>query len=92
MSAVAYYRNNAQRREQLASSGHVKFLTQVNSGGESPYLLAVIESTDGKKMLGKIVDTAVADLVIGQGVVAVVRRDNVSPDGFIAYGIKFRPA
>ncbi len=58
---------------------------------DAPYVVAVVELIDGKRIVGQLIDVFNKDIKTGSKVEAVYRRQK-RPDaeGVIYYGIKFR--
>ncbi len=58
----------------------------------APYAVAVIELSDGTRVLGQLTDVDISEVKTGMEVEAVFRRiTEEGKDGIIEYGIKFRP-
>ncbi|MEZ0345351.1 MAG: Zn-ribbon domain-containing OB-fold protein [Infirmifilum sp.] len=61
--------------------------------GKEPYVIAVVELEGGAKVLAQLTDVKPEDVKVGMEVEAVFRRyRELSHDGVIEYGVKFRPA
>lgn len=57
----------------------------------APYIAALIEFKDGKRMAGQVIDTKFDEIKNGQKVKAVLRKVREPDDeGVIPYGIKFK--
>lgn len=57
-----------------------------------PYAVAMVETEDGIKITGQIVDADLTKIEIGMKVRVVFRRiSEEGPDGIIHYGFKFAP-
>lgn len=57
----------------------------------APYTLAIIEFSNGKKLMAQLTDVAVDEPVIGMKVERVTRKLSETNDGVIVYGVKYRP-
>ena len=59
---------------------------------EAPYPIVIVQTDNGSKMIGQLVDWAPTDLVKGRKVTAVLRRlFPEDAESVIAYTIKFKP-
>ena len=59
---------------------------------EAPYISAIVEFQNKKRMSVQVVDCDEKEFKEGQEVVAVIRRiGKATPDGLIQYGVKVRP-
>jgi len=57
-----------------------------------PYAVAMVETDDGVKITGQLVDADLTSLEIGMPVRAVLRKiSEDGPDGIVHYGFKFAP-
>lgn len=59
---------------------------------QAPYIIGLVELTDGTRILSQIVDVSVEELKPGIEVEAVFRKIRAEEEsGIIEYGYKFRP-
>lgn len=59
---------------------------------EAPYVSAIVEFENKKRMSVQVVDCEGNELKEGQKVVVVIRRiGKATPDGLIQYGVKVKP-
>ncbi|MEM4255632.1 MAG: Zn-ribbon domain-containing OB-fold protein [Candidatus Norongarragalinales archaeon] len=92
---------NCRRKGNLAAKkmpeeGKIYSFTEVHAGAkgfenETPYVLAVIELSNGVKLLSHVVDSPAEKIKIGAGVKVVFRKIFAEgEEGIIAYGFKFK--
>lgn len=92
-------RDSIGRMERVNLSGKARVLewTEVHKPApgyedQSPYLLALIQTEEGPRIMGQVVDAEAVALDEGTPVEAVFRRIASDGDaGVIHYGIKWRP-
>lgn len=90
-------RESIDRMERIRLAGHGRVLewTRVHRaapgyGLQVPYLIALIETDEGPRVLGQVVETDHVD--VGTPVQAVFRRiGEDGPSGVIHYGMKWKP-
>lgn len=59
---------------------------------EAPYISAIVEFENKKRMSVQVVNCDENDLKEGQEVIVVIRRiGKATPDGLILYGVKVKP-
>lgn len=96
-SPVKNWRETKKIHKYLGKTGKVITWTKVfvaPSGfeHEAPYISAIIEFKDGKRMAAQIVDCTEEQIIEGMEVVTVVRKiGKPASDEIINYGIKVKP-
>lgn len=89
-------RKGSLQAKKMPDEGKVFSFTEVHSGAkgfenETPYTLAIVELSNGVKVLGHIVDTPKEKIKTGAHARAVFRRIFAEgEEGIIAYGFKFK--
>jgi hypothetical protein len=84
-------------RVKLKGEGKVFSFTEVQEGPEEmamqrPYVVAMIETEEGVRFTGQVIDCESCDVQIGMPVRAVLRKlSEEGPSGVIHYGFKFTP-
>jgi uncharacterized OB-fold protein len=97
LSPVKIWRNQKHIASRLGRVGKIISwsLIRVPPDGfsdQAPYPIAVVELSDGSRILSQIVDWEESLLTRGQKVKTVVRRTiETTQDGVIPYGIKVKP-
>ncbi|MFH1056358.1 MAG: Zn-ribbon domain-containing OB-fold protein [Candidatus Micrarchaeota archaeon] len=82
--------------KKMPEEGKIYSFTEVHAGAkgfenETPYTMAIIELTNGVKVLGHVVDSPKEKIKIGAGVKVVFRKIFAEgEEGIIAYGFKFK--
>lgn len=91
------WRQHRQLHKYIGQTGKVIVWTKVyvapeGFDHEAPYICAIVEFANGKRISVQVVDCDEKDLKEGQEVVAVIRRiGKAAPDGLIQYGVKVKP-
>ncbi len=68
------------------------YVAPVGFEHEAPYIAAIVEFENKKRMSVQVVDCDEYGLKYGQKVVGVIRRiGKAAPDGLILYGVKVKP-
>jgi uncharacterized OB-fold protein len=96
----SFHRQSIGRLEpvQLSGEGEVVSYTVVHEPAEGfemqvPYVLAVVQTPEGPRLTGSVVDVEPGDVKIGLKVRAIFRKlREEGPAGVIHYGYKFAPA
>ena len=97
ISPVKVWRRQKHIRQFLGKKGKVLSWTKIFVAGSShkkfaPYPVVLVEFEDKTRLYGQLVDFDNSDIKIGMKVESVLRKvRQVSDDGVIAYGIKFKP-
>ena len=82
--------------KQMPLEGKIYSFTEVSSGPrgfehETPYTLALVELTNGVRVLSQVVDSDEEDIKIGAPAKMVFRKAmEDGEEGIIAYGYKFK--
>jgi uncharacterized protein len=82
--------------KQFSGRGKIYSFTEVSSGPvgfelEAPYLLAIVELSEGPRITAQVVGVGEKDVKIGDSVEMVFRKImEDSKEGLIHYGYKFR--
>jgi uncharacterized OB-fold protein len=82
---------------KLPDSGKIITYTVIRTapsqwGDEAPYALAIVELTDGTRLMGQVTDCDVEEVKIGMEVRTEFRRvQSEGHHGVISYGYKFVP-
>lgn len=96
-SPVKLWRNQRQMHTLLQKVGKLITWTIIRVppegySSQAPYPVAVVELSDGKRIIAQVVDWEKEDLYKGKSVVTVLRRiAEASDDAIIPYGIKVKP-
>lgn len=78
-------------REGKILSWTLVFVGPAGFENETPYYLAIVELTNGVKLLAQIVDSEAGKVQIGAKVKKVFRKiSDTDEEGAIAYGYKFK--
>lgn len=91
------WRHHKELHKYLGKKGKIVVWTKVfvapeGFEHESPYISAIIEFRDKKRMALQVVDIDEQDIEKEQAVVVIVRRiGKATPDGLIEYGLKAKP-
>ncbi|OGG06967.1 hypothetical protein A3D05_02455 [Candidatus Gottesmanbacteria bacterium RIFCSPHIGHO2_02_FULL_40_24] len=97
LSPVKIWRNQNKIKSILNKKGEIISYTRIHvppAGFESqaPYVVAVAQLDDGKRIIAQLVDFNESDLMIGRKIITVLRRTkDPGLEGIIPYGIKFKP-
>ncbi len=97
ISPVKVWRRQKKIKKILGKTGKIISWTKIFISGKgfkkyAPYPVVLVSFSDKEKAYGQLVDYHQEDLKIGQKVVAVLRKvREVTPEGVIAYGVKFKP-
>ena len=97
ISPVKVWRRQKEIRKVLGQTGKIVSWTKIFISGKgfkkyAPYPVVLVDFSNGEKAYGQLVDYQKSDLKIGRSVVAVLRKvREATPEGVIAYGIKFKP-
>lgn len=89
-------RNGKLVPKKMPEEGKIFSFTEVHSGAkgfenETPYTLAIVELTNGVRVLGHVVDSPKEKVVLGARVKPVFRKIFAEgEEGIIAYGYKFK--
>ncbi|VVB98749.1 Uncharacterised protein [uncultured archaeon] len=89
-------RNAKLSPKEMPREGKILSWTEVFVGpqgfeNETPYYLAIIELTNGVRLLSQVVDSGKAKVQIGAKVKKVFRKiSDTDAEGAIAYGYKFK--
>lgn len=82
--------------QEMPRDGKIVTYTEVFSAPcgfefETPYFIAIIELSNGAKVLSQVVDSPREKIKIGAKVKKVFRKiSDIDPEGPIAYGYKFK--
>lgn len=93
---VKNWRRQKVVRELLNLRGKILTWTEVAVSSRefsafAPYVTALIELEDGRKIFGQLVDIKPEQIQTGAQVLSVLRRiGKPKPDSVINYGLKFR--
>ena len=80
------------KREGKIFSFSVVYEASEDNNALKPYAVAMIETADGVKITGQIVDAELGEIKIGMPVRVVFRKlGEEGPSGIIRYGYKFTP-
>lgn len=97
LSASKLWRKQKKLVTRIGVTGTIENFTVIHSAPagfqkQAPYPVVYVETTNGQKVIGQLVDYDEKDLKIGRKVISVIRR---SPQGdekdAIEYLIKFKP-
>lgn len=97
ISPVKIWRRQKEIKKILGKTGKIIAWTKIFiSANEfkkyAPYPVVLVKIEDGSRSYGQLVDYQANDLKTGGLVIAVLRKvREATPEGVIAYGIKFKP-
>lgn len=97
ISPVKIWRNQKKIQTLLEQEGKILthttiFVPPAGFESQAPYVVVVVELTNGKKITAQLVDFDEQHLCIGQKVKTILRRTkDPTEEGVIPYGIKCTP-
>jgi len=97
ISPVKVWRRQKEIKKILGKTGKILAWTKIFISGKefkkyAPYPVVLVDIEDGSKAYGQLVDYRLSNIKTGQKVIAVLRKvREATPEGVIAYGIKFKP-
>ena len=96
-SPVKIWRRQKEVRCLLERKGKivswtVQYMVGKGFTNNAPYPVVLVQFTNGDRAVGQLVDYDDADLQYGKKVISILRKvREASPEGVIAYGLKFKP-
>ena len=91
-SSIGRMEEHHVKKEGRIYSYSVIYETPANNSTIKPYAVAMVETDDGVKITGQMVDAELDKLTIGMPVKVVLRKlGEDGPSGVIQYGFKFAP-
>lgn len=96
ISPVKIWRRQKEIRKILGKKGKILTRTKIYVAGagfkkQAPYFVVLVEFADRTRAFGQLIDDNSSKLKIGDQVEATLRKvREATPEGVIAYGIKFR--
>lgn len=97
VSSVQVWRTTKELHKYLGKRGKIVVWTRIfvapaGYEPELPYIVAIVEFTDGTRKSLQVVDYSEDQLKPGQKVITAIRRiGRAGPDEVITYGIKVKP-
>ena len=82
----------ALKREGKIFSYSIVYESSADNSALKPYAVAMVETSDGVRITGQMVDADLSEIRIGMPVRVVFRKlGEEGPSGIIRYGYKFAP-